>query len=253
MYKVAKKRAKYKGLELRNGLHVLTIYVKNRKNVKGVIMRKTFSIPICLVFFFILTCSSYVIASEKKDVKYELKWGTIVAGGAWQILGNAMLEDIKKANPNITGSCIPSTPTATLMGIHQGKYNIGFSLTDATASAWEGEDFFKPTGPIKGLRALTALYPQATHIVVWAKSDITKIEHIRGKRVSPGARGLSNDLESQRLLKLYNMTYNDMKVQFLSFEDAATQFIDGHLDALLFLTSYKCKFSRIYQANTNPR
>jgi hypothetical protein len=158
-----------------------------------------------------------------------------VAGGAWQILGSAMLEDVKKANPNITGSTVPSTPTATLMGLGQGKYNIGFSLTDATADAWEGKGFFK-AGPIKNIRSLAAFYPQATQIVVWAKSPIKTIEDLKGKRVSPGAKGLSNDLEAQRLLKLYGMSYDDMKVQFLSFEDAANQFIDGHLDALLFIT-----------------
>ena len=32
------------------------------------------------------------------------------------------------------------------------------------------------------------------------------------------------------------MTYDEVKVQFMSFEDAATQFIDGHLDVLLFMT-----------------
>ncbi len=122
------------------------------------------------------------------------------------------------------------------MAINQGKFNIGFSLTDATATAWEGEDYFKATGPIRNIRALAALYPQATHIVVWAKSDITRIEQLKGKRVSPAAKGLSNDLEAQRLLKLYGMTYNDVKVQFASFEDSASQFIDGHLDALLYIT-----------------
>jgi uncharacterized protein len=175
-------------------------------------------------------------AEAQLSKKYELRWGTIVAGGAWQIIGSAMLEDVKKAYPNITGSTVPSTPTQTLMAITQGKFNIGFSLTDATATAWEGEDYFKPTGPIKNIRALAALYPQATHIVVWAKSDITKIEQLKGKRVSPAAKGLSNDLEAQRLLKLYGMTYGDLKVQFASFEDSATQFIDGHLDALLYIT-----------------
>ena len=175
-------------------------------------------------------------ANAQVSKKYELRWGTIVAGGAWQIIGSAMLEDVKKANPNITGSTVPSTPTQTLMSINQGKFNIGFSLTDATATAWEGEDYFKPTGPIRNIRALAALYPQATHIVVWAKSDITRIEQLRVKRVSPAAKGLSNDLEAQRLLKLYGMTYNDVKAQFASFEDSASQFIDGHLDALLYIT-----------------
>ncbi len=128
--------------------------------------------PFNIVFlFFFLAISS---AAAQVSKKYELRWGTIVAGGAWQIIGSAMLEDVKKANPNITGSTVPSTPTQTLMAITQGKFNIGFSLTDATATAWEGEDYFKPTGPIRNIRALAALYPQATHIVVWAKSDITQ-------------------------------------------------------------------------------
>ncbi len=119
-------------------------------------------------------------------------------------------------------------------GCRPRKYNIGFSLTDATADAWEGAGYFKT--PIKSIRSLAAFYPQATQLVVWANSPINSIEQLKGKRVSPGAKGLSNDLEAQRLLKLYGMSYSDMKVQFLSFEDAANQFIDGHLDALLFVT-----------------
>ena len=166
-----------------------------------------------IALLFSLVAGSLAHAQLSK--KYELSWGTIVAGGAWQIIGAAMLEDVKKANPNITGATVPSTPTATLMGLRQGKFNIGFSLTDSTADAWEGEGYFKPTGQIRTIRSLMALYPQATHIVVRADSDIKKIEDLRGKRVSPAARGLSNDIESQRLLKLYGMTYNDVKVQFL--------------------------------------
>lgn len=168
--------------------------------------------------------------------KYELRWGTITAGGAWQVIGSAMLEDIKKANPNITGSTVPSTTTGNVMGVHEGKFNIGFSLSDTTADAWEGQGYFKPSGPIRDIRELAALYPQATQIAVLADSGITSIEQLKGKRVSPGAKGLSSDVEAQRLLKLYGMSYDDVKVQFLSFEDAAQQFVDGHLDALLFTT-----------------
>ena len=184
----------------------------------------------------LISLMTYSPAEAQLSKKYELSWGTIVAGGAWQIIGSAMLEDVKKANPNITGANVPSTPTATLMAIHQGKFNMGFSLTDSTAEAWDGEGYFKSMGQVRNIRSLMTLYPQATHIVVRADSDIKKIEDLRGKRVSPAARGLSNDIEAQRLLKLYGMSYSDVKVQFLSFEDSAVQFIDGHLDSLLFLT-----------------
>lgn len=168
--------------------------------------------------------------------KFEILWGTISAGGAWQVVGAAMLEDIKKANPNITGSCVPSSTTANALGVHTGKFNVAFCLTDAVADAWRGEGFFKKPGKIQDLRAVAALYPHASHLVVRADSGINKIEDLRGKRVTPGVKGLSNDLQTRRLFQLHNMSYSDVKVQFLSFRDCAQNFIDRHLDALTFMT-----------------
>ena len=168
--------------------------------------------------------------------KFEIRWGTITAGGAWQVIGAAMLEDIKKANPNITGSCVPSTTTANALGVHMDKFNVAFCLTDTIADAWRGEGFFKEHGKLQDLRAVVAIYPHATHLVVRADSGINKIEDLRGKRITPDGRGLSCDLQTQRLLGLHNMSYDDVKVQFLSFSDAAGNFIDRHLDALMFIT-----------------
>jgi TRAP transporter TAXI family solute receptor len=193
-------------------------------------------------FFTVLVlCGLLLVLSQNnlvaaESAKYELRWGTIVAGGAWQVIGAAMLEDVKKMNPNIIGSTGPSTPTTSLVSVHQGKLNIAFSLSDATAEAWEGEGYFKPFGKIQDIRNLMTIYPQATHIVVAADSNINKIEDLKGKRISPGAKGLSNDIESQRLFALYGLSYKDFKVSFLSFEDAAQQFTDGHIDALTFVT-----------------
>lgn len=177
-------------------------------------------------------------ANEVKETKASetqstnLRWGTITAGGAWQVIGNAMLEDIKKANPNIIGSTLPSTTTANVLGVHEGKFDIGFSIADTTAAAWNGQGYFAPTGKIEDIREVAAFYPHNSHFVVWADSKINSIEDLKGKRVSPGAKGLSGDLEFQRLLKAYGMSLSDVKIQYLSFDDAAQQMIDGHIDAL---------------------
>ena len=165
-----------------------------------------------------------------------LRWGTITAGGAWQVIGNAMLEDVKKANSNITGSTLPSTTTGNVMGVHQGKFDIAFSIADTTAAAWNGEGYFKQSGKIDDIREVAALYPQSSHIVVWADSNINSIADLKGKRVSPGAKGLSSDVEFQRLLKAYGMSLSDVKISYLSFDDASQQMIDGHLEALVFAT-----------------
>jgi TRAP transporter TAXI family solute receptor len=116
------------------------------------------------------------------------------------------------------------------------KFNVAFCLTDTIADAWRGEGFFKEHGKLQDLRAVVAIYPHATHLVVRADSGINKIEDLRGKRITPDGRGLSCDLQTQRLFRLHNMSYDDVKVQFLSFSDAAGNFIDRHLDALMFIT-----------------
>ena len=197
-------------------------------------MRRIMSFSMTVALLVVLAAGPVKITYAAE--KFEIRWGTITAGGAWQVIGAAMLEDIKKANPNITGSCIPSTTTANALGVHMDKFNVAFCLTDTIADALRGEGFFKEHGKLQDLRAVVAIYPHATHLVVRADSGINKIEDLRGKRITPDGRGLSCDLQTQRLLGLHNMSYDDVKVQFLSFSDAAGNFIDRHLDALMFIT-----------------
>ena len=168
--------------------------------------------------------------------KYEIQWGTIVAGGTWQLIGTSMLEDVKKAYPEITGSTLPSTTTANIMGVGSGKFNVGFSITDTTADAWDGVGFFKQ--PVRNIRNLATIYPMAMQLAVRVASGINSPGDLKGKRVSPSAKGNSSDVEAQRILKAYGLSYSDMKVQFCSFEDAAQLMVDGHLDALLFTTAF---------------
>jgi TRAP transporter TAXI family solute receptor len=192
--------------------------------------------PISLTMALLVFLAVGPIEKAFSTENIEIRWGTITAGGAWQVIGAAMLEDIKKANPNITGSCVPSTTTANALGVQMGKFNVAFCLTDTIADAWRGEGFFKEHGKLQDLRAVAAIYPHATHLVVRADSEINKIEDLRGKRITPDGKGLSCDLQTRRLLALHNMSYDDVKVQFLSFSDAAQNFIDRHLDVLTFIT-----------------
>ncbi len=178
----------------------------------------------------------FLFAQPVSAAPYEVKWGTIVAGGTWHIIGSAMLEDIKKAYPDITGSTLPSTTTANLMGVSTGKFNVGFSITDTTADAWEGLGYFKQ--PVRNIRNLATLYPMAMQIVVRQDSGINSPEQLKGKKISPSAKGNSSDIEAQRLLKLYGLTTNDVKFQYASFEDAAQLMIDNHVDALVFTTAF---------------
>jgi len=163
----------------------------------------------------------------------DLKWPTGPAGSVMQVLGTAILEDMKKSI-NINGSIMPGNVTANLMGISTGQYNIAFSTSDVTWDAWQGEGFFKEKGQIRNFSNVATLYPHMSQIVVRADSGINSIEDLKGKKVTPATKGLSNDIEMLRLLELYGMSADDLKIQYVNFNDAARQFNDGQVDCLFF-------------------
>jgi TRAP transporter TAXI family solute receptor len=178
----------------------------------------------------------------------QLRWGVAPAGSVWQVLGSAMLEDIR-SECGATGSIVPSTTAANVLGVHQGTFDIAFALSDATGDAQQGQGAFTDAGEIDDVRALVSLYPQATHFVVKANSGIESAEDLGGKRVSPGARGLSSDVAAQRILEFHGLGYDSVRPQFLNFTDATMSFIDGRLDALLY-TIVPVPFPSVAEAAT---
>lgn len=189
---------------------------------------------------------------SEEETSYDLQWGTMTAGSAMQVLATPMLEDIKKDNSNITGSVLPSTIPSNVIGVHKGEFNIGFSLSDVTVMAWEGEAQFEEFGEIRDLRNLAALYPQIFTWAVWDDSDIYSVEDLRGKRVSPGSRGGSCDTGAQKLLQLYGMSYDDMNVEYGTFPDISQMMIDGHIDAYL-LTACPTPFGPLIEVASHKQ
>lgn len=177
-------------------------------------------------------------AGQGKGVQqpYEFKWATAPSGSVMQVIGTAILQDVTKSNPKISGSILPGNVTANLMGIGQGQYNLVFSTSDTTAEAWSGSGFFKDKGQIRNFSNVATLYPHMSQIVVRADSGINSIPDLKGKKVTPATMGLSNDVEMQRLLKLYGIDTKELNVQYMDFNDAAQQFSNKQLDALFFTT-----------------
>ncbi|OPY64730.1 MAG: NMT1/THI5 like protein [Syntrophorhabdaceae bacterium PtaU1.Bin034] len=165
---------------------------------------------------------------------YDLRWGTAPVGGLWGVLGNAMIEDVLKANPNIKGSTVPIGGAANILGIAENKLNIAFSFSDVAYDAWEGNEFFKAKGKIRNIRALACLFPEPTQFAVYADSGITSIAQLKGKKVTPGPKGSAIELVTRRILQEYGLSYKDMKIQLIGFEDGAQLMIDNHLDAVLY-------------------
>lgn len=172
--------------------------------------------------------------APKQREAFEIKMGSGPAGAVTDALYGAIWEDFKKNVPYLTGGPTTGEVAANIVGLQQGKYNIAHSLTDLTGAALDGTEYFEKTGKITGVKNLITWWPMTSTMVVWADSPYMKIEDLKGKKISPGPRGGSNDLELRRILRAMGLTYDDFQVQFLGFNDAAQQMNDGHLDALLY-------------------
>jgi TRAP transporter TAXI family solute receptor len=169
---------------------------------------------------------------------FEILMGSGPAGAITDALYGAVFEDFKKI-PYLKGGPTTGAPAANVAGVAQGKYNIAHSLSDITGAALDGTGFFKDTGAISGVSNLVTWWPMVSTLVVWADSPYYSLEDLKGKKVTPGPRMGSNDLELQRILEAMGMSYADFNVQFLGFDDAQQQMLDGQIEALLYAhTSY---------------
>lgn len=185
-------------------------------------------------FKVLLMAISLVILFLFSAEAYDLRWGTSPVGGLWGVLGNAMMEDVLKANPSMKGSIIPIGGAANVLGVAEDKLNIAFGFSDVTGDAWEGIEFFKAKGKIRNIRILASLFPEPTQFAVFADSGITDIPQLKGKRVTPGPKGSAVEVVTRRILQEYGLTYKDMHVQMIGFEDGAQLMIDNHIDAILY-------------------
>ena len=183
-----------------------------------------------MMVFALVACTTLFAISAQA---YDLKWGTSPVGGVWGVLGNAMIEDVMRANPSWKASASPVGGAANVIGLGGGQLNIAFSFSDSANDAWEGREFFSK-GKLHNIRALCSLFPEPTQFAVYADSGISTVPQLKGKKVTPGPKGSAIEVVTRRILAEYGLTYKDMNVQMIGFEDGAQLMIDNHIDAILY-------------------
>ena len=101
-----------------------------------------------------------------------------------------------------------SIENARLLG--RGQADYGLVQSDVAWLAASGAGPFAVDGPQTQLAALASLYPEVVHIVVSAKSDIRRVEDLRGKRVDLGTAQSGTRLNAVAVLDAHRMTSKDL-------------------------------------------
>ncbi|MBL8965680.1 MAG: TAXI family TRAP transporter solute-binding subunit [Spirochaetaceae bacterium] len=162
------------------------------------------------------------------------KFITIATGGTagtYFPLGGALAEIW---NNNIKGMNASATSTgasaANIAMLKDNKVDVIFVQNDAAFYAMNDLEAYKGKA-MPNIRGLASLYDETCQLVALESSGIRKIADLKGKRVSVGAAGSGVEANARQILEAAGLTYADIKVQYLSFAESASNLKDGNIDA----------------------
>ncbi|MFA6266945.1 MAG: TAXI family TRAP transporter solute-binding subunit [Pseudolabrys sp.] len=156
----------------------------------------------------------------------DIKLMTGPQGGVWVPLGGQLKDMWEKAVPGLSVQSLPGAGIANVRGVDEGKADVGFGNSISTVDGLKGTaPFPKPTTNVCNV---ATLYPQYYQLVVSADSGVKSVKDLKGKGVTTQQRGNTGELITGQLLKVNGLSYNDVKMSFVSYTDSVTQMQDGH-------------------------
>ena len=151
--------------------------------------------------------------------------------GAYFPIGGAIADILNK---NVKGANASAQSTgasvANINLLKQGKVDLALVQNDISSYAVNGTEMFKGK-QVAGLQGLATLYPETVQIVTLKKSGIKSVADFKGKRIAVGAAGSGTEANARQIMEAYGIKYDDIKVQYLSFGEAASALKDGNVDA----------------------
>lgn len=162
---------------------------------------------------------------------------TIATGGSsgpYNIIGTTLASKYSdtygvNSKPQTTGASVENINL-----IKEGKVEMAFVMSDVLTEAVAGTGNF--SAPVENIQQVASLYPNFVQIVTPANSGITTLEDLKGKRVAVGDQNSGVEVNARNLLAGYGITYDDIKVDYLGYAEAADGLKSGAIDAA-FLTS----------------
>jgi uncharacterized protein len=163
--------------------------------------------------------------------------GTGGTGGVYYPLGGALASRLSLGDPErqytaeVTGGSVENVNR-----IRERQIDFGFVLANTVYEAFHGGD--GASQPMSGLRIMAPMYPNVTHILVRSASNIQSLPDLRGTRVSVGSAGSGTEQHARHLLEIAGLSYADLQVRYLSFNESASALGDGAIDAAIISVGY---------------
>ena len=156
-------------------------------------------------------------------------------GGTYYPLGGAMAEILTNAGIDVKAtSRSTSASRENNRLVAADRAQIGMSMGSALYQAINGIEAFEPDGKLP-LQILMNMYPAPQHLVTVKGSGITKLEDIKGKKVSVGAPGGGDQILTMLILKAAGIDpEKDFTAQQLTQPEGVMALKDGNVDAVFW-------------------
>ncbi len=180
-----------------------------------------------LVFLFVATFVPGALAES-------YKFGVSKPGGSWYPIGTVVQRLAEKQNGDKVTLDIGGG-VSNLINVMEGKLDFGLTAATSFSQALKGEGKFKGRAEkAKKVRIAAVLYSNYLFWVVWADSNVTSYQQLRGKRVNVLPQRFSFQALNRQMLRALGIEYKEFaKVNHLNFNDTVAQMKDKHIDAYL--------------------
>ncbi|MDO4478567.1 MAG: TAXI family TRAP transporter solute-binding subunit [Lachnospiraceae bacterium] len=159
-----------------------------------------------------------------------MMFGTGGTAGTYYAYGGVLAQymrqyaDIKVTAVSTGGSKV------NIQSLQDGDFQLGFTQSDVMAYAWMGTKTFEKDGAVDDFRVLGGLYDETVQVVTM-DPNIKTIEDLKGKSVSIGEAGSGVYFNAMDVLNAADLTLDDIKPQYQSFEGSKEALKDGKIQA----------------------
>ena len=159
-----------------------------------------------------------------KDGETFVNIATGGTAGTYYPIGGAIAEVLNKDAQGVNASAQSTgASVANINMLKDGQVDMAIVQNDITYYAVNGKEMFEN---------------KVDKFVVLEDSGIKTIADLKGKRVAVGAAGSGVEGNVRQILKAYDMSYDDIDEQFLSFAEGATALKDGTVDVACLTAGY---------------
>ena len=170
-----------------------------------------------------------VAAACEVDTRRTFAIATGGPAGLYYPIGGGMASIWSRHLPGVNAKAeVTGGSVTNVIQVARKESELGIAMADVVTDAYRGSGRFPHPLP---LRVLLTAYPNIVHLLTLRSSGITRVEGLRGRRVSLGAAGSGTAVAAENVLLGLDLTLEQIAPVYLSFGETTSALKDGTIDA----------------------